>query len=98
MQASEKAWGAVAHCLKDISIRHGLRYVSHADAFRAITRLSHEIEIPRLEELFHVANGLHRNFYEDAQPIDLIERDIERVKELLHLMRQADRHMQENQT
>jgi hypothetical protein len=46
---------------------------------------------PRLKTLFAVANGLHQNFYEDAMELDYVRAEIEDVKELLDMLRRADR-------
>ena len=91
LQASEKAWGAVAHHMKSIAERRGWSYRTHADVFRIVDRLSREMGEPRLRTLFAVANGLHQNFYEDAMEIDYVRTEIEDVKELLDLLVRADR-------
>ncbi len=91
LQASEKAWGAVAHHLKSIAERRGWSCRTHAEGFRIVDRLSREMGEPRLRTQFAVANGLHQNFYEDAMGIDYVRTEIEDVKELLDLLVRADR-------
>lgn len=91
LQASEKAWGAVAHHLKGIAERLGWSYRTHADVFRIVDRLSREMGEPRLRTLFAVANGLHQNFYEDAMELDYVRTEIEDVKALLDMLGRADR-------
>ena len=90
LQASEKAWGAVAHRLKVIATSRGWRYVTHSDAFDIAERLERELGEPRLSLLFSVANGLHRNFYMDALPLRQLRREIEAVEELLELLERVD--------
>ena len=91
LQASEKAWGAVAHHLKGTAEQRGWSYRTHADVFRIVDRLSREMREPRLKTLFAVANGLHQNFYEDAMELDYVRSEIEDVKELLAILGRADR-------
>lgn len=87
LQASEKAWGAVAHRLKVIAVRRGWRYRTHADVYRIAERLAVEMGEPRVETLILVANQMHQNFYDDAMSEGLIRRNIAKVKELLGLLR-----------
>ncbi len=89
LQASEKAWGAVAHGLKVIAARRGWRYRTHADVFRMAERLAAEMDEPEVETLVLVANQMHQNFYDDAMSEDLIRRNIDKVKALLDLLRRA---------
>ena len=91
LQASEKAWGAVAHHLEGIAEQRGWSYRTHADVFRVVDRLSREMGEPGLKTLFAVANGLHQNFYEDAMELDYVRAEIEDVKELLDMLRRANR-------
>lgn len=86
LQASEKAWGAVAHRLKTIAGTREWRYVTHSDAYNIIDRLRHETGDPMLRTLFAVANGLHQNYYMDAVPLHEIRQDISEVEELLKIL------------
>ncbi len=90
IQASEKAWGAVAHCFKHLAAQRGWRYVTHADAFRISDRLAAELGESRIQILFSIANGMHGNFYQDQKSLDHIGREIEEVKVLLDILRDAD--------
>lgn len=83
-QASEKAWGAVAHCLKSIAKRRSWRNRSHRDLSRIVIRLANESRDPdRIKILFHSANSLHSNFYEDWLEDELAEDGIEHCRELI---------------
>ena len=86
LQASEKAWGAVAHRLKAIATAREWRYVTHADAYTIVDRLQREIGDPMLRTLFAVANGLHQNYYMDAVPLREMRRDISEVEDLLEML------------
>ena len=91
LQASEKAWGAVAHQIKAIADRRGWEYEKHAQVFSIVKRLADETEDPKkVLNLFDVARGLHENFYFDSTPLSYIEDQIHRVKELLHILNRSE--------
>ena len=89
LQASEKAWGAVAHRLKVIADDRGWRYDRHSDVYDIARRLERELG-PRMRPLFVVASGLHRNYYVDAVPLYELRRQLGEVEELLAMLDQAD--------
>ena len=86
LQASEKAWGAVAHRIKVIANERGWEYKSHRQVFGIIDRLADEIDNEELKVLFFVANGLHQNYYIDSFPISTLEYQITKVKQLLAML------------
>ena len=87
LQASEKAWGTVAHQIKAIADRRGWEYEKHAQLFPIMKRLANETEDPaKVKNLFDVARGMHDNFYADLTPLSYIEDQIGRVKELLDIL------------
>ena len=90
IQASEKAWGAVAHALKIVADNRGARYETHADAGRLARRLAQDEQDPRIFDLYVVANHLHNNFYKDVEDLDFIRDAIERVKVLLGILRSIE--------
>ncbi len=90
LQASEKAWGAVAHQLKAIAELRGWRYERHVDTYDIIRRLVAETGDDDIRLLFSVATNLHRNFYMDLVPIPDIRYEIDKVKELLAKLRAAE--------
>lgn len=90
LQASEKAWGAVAHYLKVIADQRGWQYRGHADAHRVARALAEEQGNQSIYNLFGAANQLHINFYLDAKSSESIRTDIERVKSLLTILRGLD--------
>ena len=89
LQASKKAWGAVAHRLKAIADQRGWEYVTHRQVFGIIRRIADEMGDPRIEVLFYAANGLRHNYYVDAQPIESLRDQIAIVKELLAILESA---------
>ncbi len=91
LQASEKAWGAVAHRLKSIAERRGWQYTTHSQVYGIVDRLTRETGDPNLRLLFSVASGLHRNYYIDAVPLDALRYEIDKVEELLEMLDPLDR-------
>ena len=86
LQASEKAWGAVAHQMKMVAEQRGWPYKTHRHAYEIADRLSEEMGDPNVRRLFNTANTLHQNFYADEKPISVLKKDIEDVKELLYIL------------
>ena len=86
LQASEKAWGAVAHYLKVIADRRGWKYETHADSFRVARNLADAENNPQIRQLFQKAHELHRNFYIDTMPLDVLARQFDTVKEFLAIL------------
>jgi len=83
-QASEKAWGAVAHYLKSVAKFRGWRNSSHSDLSSIALDLAQETDAPgRIEELYVMMEGLHANFYEDRLPDQLVARGIDNAGELI---------------
>jgi len=86
LQASEKAWGAVAHRIKVIANERGWEYTTHRQVYGIIERLADELENEELRTLFAFATNLHRNYYIDAVPIPQLEYEISKVKQLLEML------------
>ena len=80
LQASEKAWGAAAHRLKDFAERRGWKYEVHADAHKVIGRLVRETGDRQIRRLFRIASALHKNYYVDTEEIDTLAADLEDVR------------------
>ncbi len=90
IQASEKAWGAVAHKIKVIAgEREGLIYDEHAHAKVIIHRLSDESPVGgHLWANYAVAEGLHSNFYSDLETYQTLKRSLQSVERLLKMLDQ----------
>jgi HEPN domain-containing protein len=83
-QASEKAWGAVAHYLKSVAKFRGWRNTAHSDLSDIVVDLAQETGDPeRIETLFLMMNGLHTNFYEDWLTDSSVGEGIEDAAELI---------------
>lgn len=90
LQASEKAWGAVAHRLKVIADHRGWEYSTHQHVYGVVRRLSDELGDQRVRDLFAYANGLHQNYYVDATPIEELAYEIDKAKELLEMLNRVE--------
>ena len=97
LQASEKAWGAVAHALKAIARERSegrgrgerLVYRTHADAGRVILAIANgSPNRAAIISGFDVAEGLHRNFYEDVHQKEGLQDRLEIIAGLLSLLDQ----------
>ena len=89
LQASEKAWGAVAHCLKSIAQRRNWPSGSHQALSVIKTRLAEESANPAgITSLYKSAEMLHNNFYEDWLEDDVVERCLRNVRELIAILQE----------
>ena len=86
LQASEKAWGAAAHAVKAVAVSKGWNHNSHRLLFDIVDQVSRDVENPGLRSLFHAANSLHQNFYENWQPDGSVQAGINEVKQLVDLL------------
>ena len=81
-QASEKLWGASALTVKALAAERGLRLERHGSLWNFVSQISKEVGDEDILRSFHVANSLHRNFYEhqmDEGAIEVAMKDVERL-------------------
>ena len=88
-QASEKGWGAAAQIVKSVAEQRGWEHRNHAALFNVISRLVAETGDGDIRDLFHIANSLHINFYENwdnaenvAGALSQMERFVDRLEPL----------------
>ena len=87
LQASEKAWGAVAHRLKAIARQRNWRHSGHRDFYMIIDALKNEADDPEeFDVCFKSADQLHGNFYNDFLPESAVSDNIENVQTLLRML------------
>ena len=88
LQASEKAWGAMAHALKSVAKERGLDYHNHDAAFAVIRRLEGDAKVAPAEMRtgFEVAHRLHQNFYNDIERPGGLEDDLPRIQRGIELL------------
>ena len=90
LQASEKAWGAVAHYVKSVASDLGWSNQTHRDVNRGARELIRLTDDPKLNAVrLGAANALHQNFYEDWFDRDQVTDSIEAAQELVAAMREA---------
>lgn len=91
LQASEKAWGAVAHRLKVIAKARNWEYQKHGHSYDLAEKVSAETDDPVLVRgLFETAHILHQNFYVDSQSVEYLEKQLARVEKLLDILEDPD--------
>ena len=83
-QASEKAWGAVAHYVKSVAKQRGWSNRSHSDLSDIVVDLAQETEDPsRILNLYRSVGALHTNFYENWLSDSVVGGGIEDAVELI---------------
>ena len=86
LQAAEKSWGAVAHSLKIIARERGEPYRVHSDARRLMNKIAAQSRNKEaIRGKFAIAEGLHRNFYEDTRSIEELTQDLRSIEQILDL-------------
>ena len=91
LQASEKAWGAIAHYVKSVAKARGWPDGSHrdiADNARKLLDLTPDPGGNR--DKFFLINVLHINFYEEVLHPEDVERGIRHARALIDTMREAE--------
>ncbi len=83
VQASEKLWGAAALMVKTVAARKGEKIEKHGAIWRFMESLTRETGDEELLKLLHVANSLHRNFYENEMTLKAVKVAAGEVKTLL---------------
>ena len=86
LQASEKAWGAVAHRFNAIAEQRGWQYRTHRQIYDVAANLAAEAHRPGIESKLAIATQLHQNFYDDQMPESAIRASIDEVKDLLETL------------
>ena len=83
LQASEMAWGAVAHRLKAIARQRRWAHGGHHQFWQIINELEVATGDADIGRLFKVADGFHGNVYNNFMTTDTVSDGIEDVKLLL---------------
>ena len=83
LQATEKAYGAVAHAVKAIAEDRKWRHGSHNLRRTIVDLLEHEFQQRDLTALHAVADQLHNNYFEDRLHGWQLRGDIDRIMVLL---------------
>ena len=83
LQASEKAWGAMAQALKAIAQGRGWKRRGHDNVLDIGGHIGQEFNHPAVATATEKANALHRNFYENNDNAAVIEDTITIIEEVL---------------
>ena len=87
LQASEKAWGAVAHRLKAIARQQGWRHGRHGDFYAIAIQLGKGTDrAGDLERLLSNVDSLHANFYNAYMSESEVREGLDRVKMFLAML------------
>ena len=92
-QAAEKGWGAAAQIVKAIAESRGWTHGGHGHLFTTVRDLREETGDEEIGRLFHVANSLHNNFYENNQEAETVREalgDVERFVDKVELLFRQD--------
>ena len=91
LQASEKAWGAVAHYVKSVAKARGWPDGSHRDIADNAKRLLDRAPDPDGNRTkFALINVLHVNFYEEELDSKDVKLGIGHARALIAAMREAE--------
>ncbi len=91
LQASEKAWGALAHYVKAVAEERGWENEHHADIMRIAGALVSAADSPdRQGERLRSVRALHVNFYEDDLGPALVQGGIDDARKLLAALKAAE--------
>ncbi len=86
-QASEKAWGAVAHRIKAISEERGWEHNHHGKVLRnAALILGDPPPSSRYISLLGLVQGLHQNFYEGGWTREMVDAGLVGAEELIDVL------------
>lgn len=84
LQASEKAWGTVAHYLKSVAKFRGWPNRTHSDLTEIADDLGYETDdLNRMRDLYFSAGQMHQNFYEDTLSHGQVSRGVDNAREFI---------------
>ena len=85
LQASEKAWGAVAHCVNSIARDHGWNLGTHRHLAGNVRRLiaRDPANAGHRRRLLRSVESLHANFYQEFMDEESVREGIDDAKELV---------------
>ena len=88
LQASEKAWGAVAHFVHSVARQRGWEVGSHARLRTNVNRLIRQdpAHADHRRRLFRSLEAIHANFYQEFLDEDDVRDGIDDAKELIRAL------------
>lgn len=90
LQASEKAWGAIAHCVNSIARANGWKIGSNELLVTNARRLYERDwdQVGHRRRLWQGARSLHANFYQELLDEDEVRQSIDDAKELIEAFKE----------
>ena len=82
-QASEKGWGAACQMVKAVAAQRQWEHDSHRLLFKIVDDLERETGDDGIRNLFHIASGLHQNFYENWHYAEGVRADLGKVRQFV---------------
>ena len=83
VQTSEKLWAATALAIKMLAAKRGLKLEKHGSLWGFIDTVARESGDKEIIRSFHVANSLHKNFYENEMTPETVKISAEDIEELI---------------
>jgi len=87
VQSSEKGWGAATEILKAMAAKEGKELRSHARLWDYVSALRRRYGDEEISTLWHKANSLHTNFYENWMPLDEVELAVNGVERFVEKLK-----------
>lgn len=83
-KCGEMFWEAAAGMVKAVAASRGVELKTHRQVWGYVAEVARETGDKEITKLFHVADVLHTNFYEDALPAEVVASDADFVEALIH--------------
>ena len=90
LQASEKAWGAVVHCVNSIARERGWPVGSHRNVNENALRLIRGPAYSEHRRRLTTLNALHANFYEDYLADEMVQDGVADARELVRVLNERN--------
>lgn len=86
-QASEKLWGATVTIVKAIAAQRRKTLKTYEGMKFFMAEIAREIKDEGVNSISLIAEGLHQNFYENAEHPDSVKKGAKTIKQFVTLMR-----------
>src|SRR3989304_2351312 len=86
-QASEKLWGATVTIVKAIAAQRRKTLKTHEGIKFFLAQIARELKDESVNSVSLVAEGLHQNFYENAEHPDSVKKGAKTIKQFITRMR-----------
>ncbi len=86
-QASEKLWGATVTIVKAIAAQRRKTLKTHEGIKFFMAEIARELKDESVNNISLIAEGLHQNFYENAEHPDSVKKGAKTIKQFVTRMR-----------